>query len=661
MLTDFNSGHQAARYNVGSQPPMRTPVPMRNPQPTPVSVATPAGPPIYPILLAICVAAGFGIESAAVYFRCFTDFSWFDDEGYVLLGIRALQQGSRLYDQIYTQYGPFYFLVQSAIYTALRAEVTHDAGRFIVIGFWLLTAILCAWCLFRLTRSWLLCAAGFFASIKILFFFTGSPGHPEELCIALVAAIAVTACYCGGGRNGLAMILFGVLLAGLALTKVNIGLYMAVGMSLGLCAASPAGRLRTVVYGVLSATGVLLPVVVMAPLLGSGWALRVSLLAVLSVAAAVVVAWRSDTPSFMTPRLWMLGIGVFLACAVLVIGRFLMAGTTVAAMLDMTVLQHRGFAKNWYMSFPVYTEAIPLLSFAAAMVWNRTEYFREPGPRLALQVSKGALGALWLAATLGEFVYGWKLPPTVVYNIGIPFCWMILANPGGVAEDDSKRFARTSLALLGAWAAIYPLPVGGAQIGFAVVLAMPIGCVFLDDARRALAAEGFLTAQRKRLCEIALAVTLAAVYLFDLNQSIRHYYRQTPLALPGAARIRLDSAQAADYVWMTRYLSQSCDAYFSMPGILSLYLWTKTESPTMWNVSDWYGLLDERRQAEMAQDFSRYRKMCIVYNPDLVEFWRRGQDLSGSVLARYIQNEFTAAASRDRYVILVRKPASGAQ
>jgi len=631
---------------------------MRNP-PSAADRPTPPGPPVYTILVAVCAAAALLVESVAVYFRAFTGFSWFDDEGYVLLGIRALRHGSRLYDQIYTQYGPFYFLLQSAIYSAFHAEVTHSAGRLVMIGFWLLTGLLCAWSVFRLTHSLLLTAAGFIATIKLLFFFTGSPGHPEELCVALVAAIAVTVCYCGGRHNRAAMVLFGALLAALTLTKINIGCYASIALALALCCASPPGRWRTVVYVLLSAATITLPFVVMKPLLASGWAQRVSLLVVLATSTSIVVAWRSCTPLFMTPRLWAAGTAAFLACSALIAGGFLLAGTSISAMLEMTVLQHRGVAKNWYISFPVYTELIPLLALALAVAWIRlgAASTQQARTMLAWNALKGAIGAMSLLATLGTFELGWKIPSTIIYNIAIPFCWLVLVpSGGGIEEEDSKRFARTSLCLLGALVALYPLPVGGAQVSLSVVLTILTSCVYLDDARRTFAAAGILTAQRMRIIEMAVAVPLAAVYLFDLTQSMRRYDLESPLALPGATRIRLDSAQAADYEWITGYLNRSCDSNFSMPEISSLYLWTKSESPTMWNVSDWYGLLDESRQQIVVQDLSRYPKMCVVYNPDLVEFWRRGQDLSRSPLARYIQAEFTAAASHGRYVVLVRKP-----
>jgi hypothetical protein len=47
--------------------------------------------------------------------------------------------------------------------------------------------------------------------------------------------------------------------------------------------------------------------------------------------------------------------------------------------------------------------------------------------------------------------------------------------------------------------------------------------------------------------------------------------------------------------------------------------------------------------------------LCIVYTPELVKAWRRGQDLSRSPLVRYIRAEFVTVAGADGNFILKRK------
>jgi hypothetical protein len=124
--------------------------------------------------------------------------------------------------------------------------------------------------------------------------------------------------------------------------------------------------------------------------------------------------------------------------------------------------------------------------------------------------------------------------------------------------------------------------------------------------------------------------------------------------MPGAARIRVEPEEAATYRWIAGQV-HSCSALYSMPGQFSLNFWTALDSPTELTAGNWVGLLDARQQRSVIRDLSGYPGLCIVYNPGLVEVWRRGQDLSQSPLAQYIRTEFVTVAGSDGYYILKRK------
>ena len=71
---------------------------------------------------------------------------------------------------------------------------------------------------------------------------------------------------------------------------------------------------------------------------------------------ALLVAWSAETELFVTPKLWIAGVLVFLAfgsAAVHIIAPFLARGTTLSAMLYMSVLQHKDSVKDWYFSLRV--------------------------------------------------------------------------------------------------------------------------------------------------------------------------------------------------------------------------------------------------------------------------------------------------------------------
>jgi len=615
---------------------------------TPALQARHRKPLLRTILIAGLGLLFFSMGTLTVYSKSFIGFSEWDDEGYVMIGLRSFLQGNALYDYVHSQYGPFYYLVEASLYTAFHMPVTHNAVRAIMGSFWLLSAVLCSWSIFRLTRSWILTAVGFTAAIKLLRFFTGSPGHPEEVCLALLTGVLVAACYLSDGAKIWMGALLGSLIAALALTKINIGVYAALAIGLALLKAMPDGNKLRALFALITIAGLSLPFIILVPLLHQGWAQRTVALVVLSLSAAILVAWHSETDQFVTPRLW---ITCVLACGVaaaLVIAPFLMRGTTLSAMLSMSVFQHRGSVKDWYIAFRVPTELLPVASLILAIAWVRISASSwARGPMIvAFNVIKGLLGVLWIISLL-------KVQWAMMYDLVIPCAWLVLVPPTG--NDPGKpSFARLALCLLSVFSALYLLPVAGTQVAFSLVLTIPLVCVFLDDALGLLAlvmpSEGVM-----RLAKVAVVVVLLTVNAYWAFSSAQAYRALKPSRLAGAERIHLSGKIAADYRWITATLNDSCDSYFSMPGIFSLYFWTNTPPPTRLLMSNWIGLLNREQQQQIVNDLSRIQRLCIVYDPGMVEFWRRGQDLSQSPLARYIHDGFVASAERRGYVILVRR------
>src|SRR3954469_23096218 len=82
----------------------------------------------------LLVAAGFVMFSA---------FMFYDDEGYVLISLRNFAEHGGLYRDVYTQYGPFPFVVYYGLHV-LGVPLTHTAGRLITVAAWSASAGCCA-------------------------------------------------------------------------------------------------------------------------------------------------------------------------------------------------------------------------------------------------------------------------------------------------------------------------------------------------------------------------------------------------------------------------------------------------------------------------------------------------------------------------------------
>ncbi len=170
------------------------------------------------------------------YFQMFSGFSVWDDEGYLLATVKAVVDHHVLYNQIYTLYGPFYYLVEWLFYAVTGFAPSHDCVRFIGWFLWPTCTVLLAWPVFRVTRSLVLSAFTLVAIMRMLIFFQWSPGHPEEICLTLLGCLIV----CLTGITRIAslprMAAFGALCAALCQTKINLGVYVTLAVLLVLFA-----------------------------------------------------------------------------------------------------------------------------------------------------------------------------------------------------------------------------------------------------------------------------------------------------------------------------------------------------------------------------------------------------------------------------------------
>ena len=96
------------------------------------------------IRVGLLVRAGVVVAASLVVLlfakQCLaTNFQPYDDEGYFLISLDHYLHNGRLYDQTYSQYGPFYFYIQAAFFRLLQLPVSHDSGRLVTLICWLLS------------------------------------------------------------------------------------------------------------------------------------------------------------------------------------------------------------------------------------------------------------------------------------------------------------------------------------------------------------------------------------------------------------------------------------------------------------------------------------------------------------------------------------------
>ena len=206
---------------------------------------------------AVALSLGIGIvallASPLAFYAFFTGFQEYDDEGYLLISLREYARGGVLYDEVYSQYGPAYFQLLTALFRVAGLTFVHTHGRILALALLAATAIVCAVVTWRLSRSLLIALAVELLVVQALLPSRAEPLHPGALLALLLGGLVLVGTCLDGPRWRVAAGFGGVLLATMLLVKVNVGLFAAVGIAGALAAAGPPGRPRGAVVAGIAA------------------------------------------------------------------------------------------------------------------------------------------------------------------------------------------------------------------------------------------------------------------------------------------------------------------------------------------------------------------------------------------------------------------------
>jgi hypothetical protein len=605
-------------------------------------------------------AAGFALGLAAVaawlaplcFFAMFSGFGDHDDEGYLLLSLRQYAEGGILYDQLYSQYGPAYFQTVTLLFSVLGLPVTHAAGRAAVMGLWLVTALVCGATTYRLTGSRVVAWAAALLVGLALVPLRNEPLHPGGVLALLVCAL-VLAGASGRPPSALGGAVLGVGIGLALLMKVNVGVFAGVAVGFALLArggrgwARPAGAVALLVV----------PPAVMAGLLGEAW-VRAYLVVVMAAAASVVLVELSQAPSDGGhARAPVGGLVVGAAVTVLVLGAWQLArGTSLDGLARGIVLDP--------LSHP-YVLAVPPLLSPTAPGWAlasvaaclgflllRRTGWSERWPVTALrgpaQVLAGAF--IWLAATDRLMV-----SPLAA----LPLLWVALVPPGD-RGGAPPGFGRSLLVAVATLQALHAYPVAGSQVAWGTVLFVPVGGVAIADGWRATVAAVGAGGRAARWSGPAAAVlatgmvALAAGAVHDAVARYRQGYETgVSLGLRGAEAIRVAPRQAALYRTLAANLETRCATFVTMPGLNSLYLFTRLPPPTMMNATVWMSLFTPAQQREIAQRLSIPALPSCAVRRRLATW--RNPALYATPLGRFIDAEFETLLVVGDYEFMVRR------
>lgn len=548
-----------------------------------------------------------------------TNFMIHDDEGYVLLGLKNFAEHGRLYDGVFTQYGPVPFLYYDALHRLLDWPITNLFGRTLTLAHWIVTSFAAGLIAWRLSGRYWTALFTLVAVFGLLWQMTWEPPHPGGL-IALIAAVslagAVEAVW--RGRTGLAALVLGLAGAALLLTKINVGLLWicSVGAFLLLQTETPLLRGRGAWLAVAGLA--LLPFILMRPLLGETWVLNLAVMFALA-GGAVCALVAAATTAPLRPRDWLAWCAGLAGLSTLVVAAIVANGTSLGGLLRGVLLDPLRHPANFHLGF--VWPALAWGALGAAGLFTSLWCLR---PALRPSLTDGVAGLRLVV--LGGFVWQAQTWLTI-YGVRGMVCFALPLTPlfllpmGGAPARDRLGPVRALVALVGLGQVLHTFPVAGTQMAWATFLLLPLFISGVADAASHCASR----LQRPWFAPVAAAIALAAAGWQTnllLRQGWERWTGSDPLDLPGAESVRPPENVRYALRILAANASLHADMLFSRPGMFSFNLWTGVPTPTMRNATHWFWLLNHADQQAIIARLQAEPRTAIISSRPLIDFLR---------------------------------------
>jgi hypothetical protein len=444
--------------------------------------------------------------------------------------------------------------------------------------------------------------------------FHREPGHPQELVALSLCLIPLAAGWLPS-RPVLASVALGGIAAFAGLCKINIGLFIVLGVGLALGVIGVCLRRNRLASGaglvLLAATATaLIPILMTYRHLTQSWTGALVFIVEWGLLTVFTASWwelknrdmAGAVPSIAGPlRLLLAFAAAGMACTAALSAVFFARGTTASKMYDALI----GVAGRVpdAITLPALTRrgefaAALVLSAALAAVYVHARYRgRTASHEALLAIGKLIVGLFALVTgSLGRHLAGLMV---------VPLVWLAVAPLRGEQSLDhdsveARLVRRIIIALAAVFQPLQMYPVAGSQRMIGGALAIYLGVTVLFDAIEWFARGAVESPHRARRWAVAACLALivpAAVTAIQLRGAVATYRAQEPLNLPGASLLRLPNAQVAAIQWLVELARTQASAFVSSPGFNSLYFWTQTSPPTL----DLVTVSDEVLTAEQQQ------------------------------------------------------------
>lgn len=620
---------------------------------------------------ALCFAAVTVVTYLIAHPRMFTGFANYDDEGYMLVALKSFLNHGHLYNDVFTQYGPFYYEFWGAFFEIFGISVNHDGGRTAATFAWVAASLLFGLATWRMTRSLLVGLATQILVFGAIITVVNEPLHPGGTICLLLGAIVLLSTLVRAGSSPLGMALVGGAVMALILVKINVGAFALISLALACAVSYPALLRRRWLRPALEVLFVAVPLLLMTSKLGEAWA-RHYAVHVAVAAFAVVAALRARDVRERTDgeELWWL-LGGLVVMGVVVSGAILAAGTTPGGLIEGVIEQplRQTNAFSIPLGLADRTYLFDLLALTGALAYW---YFARGVPRVASSAAFVSLVSV-LSIVVGLEMAMSVIGKTALFDLTgfpgyefafLPFAWVALIPLPG-SDDAETSFPRLLLPLLAVLQALHAFPVAGSQTAWSTFLLIPVGALCVVGGIRGLAHT--VIGQRERRAVLAIGIVAAAILLgVIVNIQLRHtldeyranYNGLVSLGLPGAEDVHVSEEEADLYRQITAGIDANCRSTLMLPGMNSFYFWSQEEPPTGYNATGWTTLFDEAHQRRVIEQTRGIRGLCELRNEPIADGWSGGT-IPDTPLVRYLHRGFRPVGQWGDYELLRREGAAG--
>lgn len=574
--------------------------------------------------LRIALWTGLGGLLAVIgYLLINTTLMPYDDEGFLLISLRNYLAGLRLYDDVFSQYGPWPYVYHQLI-TMLggHAPLTHTLGRAITLFHWVAMALLCGLITWRLVRSQLAALAASSFVFTLTWQMTSEPSHPGSHISLLVALAGTALAFLPGARRpALLYTGLGILIGLLLLTKVNVGLLLAAGAGCFILRYTewPAAWRKIAWLGPVGLLAV--PWVLLGRQLHHEWALTFAIIFALAATGLLWVTPDRVLQVRLAPRSWLAAVLATLATIAALCLWVGMRGTTMASLVQTVLISPLRMPSQFMIGIHWYWPAIPVAVTAGLITglagWDLRRRGELGGVSFGL-VAAGrilALAAFLVQITRWPSYYG--IFHFTCYCLPLlPLFVVPLARPA----DDARRLALWGVAGVALLQVLHAFPVAGSQLGWATFLCVPPLIAGLWELGEAI---GTRWAVGRRLAQAGgLAVTAAAVLVLGLmlQAGWDRYRTSRSLDLPGAESIYMNGITRQAVRLLNLNASIHADVLFSRQGMYSHNLWSGVPTPTAQNATHWFWLLNEAQQQEIIARLAATPRTALITSKSLDQF-----------------------------------------